>query len=353
MNKIPLGYDAVEFPPDCSYIKIINQAQLPQREEFILIRGIEELTDAVKTLKVRGAPALGVFTAAGIALLFRGFTGDSYSEALSYLKDISEKIVSIRPTAVNSKWAANRILQLFISDFSNGQFDLIKCKTKIAEEAVKIKQEDIGMSLSIAENAINLLNPKDKLLTICNAGHLATARFGTALAPIYLGEELGYSFMVYVTETRPLLQGARLTAFELSQSGIEVTLICDNMISALMKKGEINAVLTGCDRIAANGDVANKIGTSSLAILAKYYQIPFYVLGPESTIDKSIPSGSSIVIEERDGIEITEMWYKERMAPDKIKTFNPAFDITDSELVTAIVTNKGIYKYPFDFSCDD
>ena len=353
MNSIPLGYDSVEFPLDCSYIKIIDQSKLPANEEFIYIKEFNELADAIKRLKVRGAPALGVITAAGIAMLYRSCTRNSFSEALLFLRDIANSVSTLRPTAFNAIWASERIINCFISSFSPESFNLNKSKIRLSEEANNIKAVDIRMSVDIARNGLSLLKPGDKLLTICNAGHLATARFGTALAPIYLGLDMGYDFSVYVTETRPLLQGSRLTAFELSKSGVNVTLICDNMAASLLRNGEVSAILSGCDRIAVNGDTANKIGTNSLAVLANYYKVPFYVLGPESTIDKRTANGDLIKIEIREGYEITELWYKERMAPKDINIYNPAFDITESSLITSIITNKGIYSYPYDFSYQD
>ena len=350
MNRVPLGYDSVEFPSDCRWIRIIDQSQLPNREVFLEIESLEDAVDAINKLKVRGAPALGIFTASCIAKFYRDFNKRDYSEARNFLINISDLIVSSRPTAVNTNWAAQKMLSCFYNNFSENNFELEKSKELLIDSAKKIKNDDIIMSLSIAENALKLLKHGDNILTHCNAGHLATARFGTALAPIYLGMEKGYSFKVFVPETRPLLQGSRLTAFELSKSGVDVTVICDNMASSLMRNKSINAVLTGCDRIAANGDVANKIGTSALAVLAKHYNIPFYVLGPESTIDCKSINGDQITIEERDGNEITEMWFRERMAPMNIKTHNPSFDITDSQLITAIITDKGVHRYPYNFS---
>ncbi len=188
------------------------------------------------------------------------------------------------------------------------------------------------------------------MLTHCNAGRFAAVKYGTALAPIYLGVETGYKFKVYADETRPLLQGARLTAFELREKGIDVTVICDNMASQVMKNGWVQAVFVGCDRVAANGDVCNKIGTSALAILAKYYQIPFYVCAPVSTVDMNTPTGNDIHIEERPAYEVAEMWYKRRMSPDGVNVYNPAFDVTDNALVTAIVTEKGIVRRPYNES---
>ena len=195
-----------------------------------------------------------------------------------------------------------------------------------------------------------MVKPGFGLLTHCNAGQLATVRYGTATAPMYLGHARGYGFRVYCDETRPLLQGARLTSFELSSAGIDTTLICDNMAASVMKKGLIDAVFVGCDRVAANGDAANKIGTLGVAILAKHFGIPFYVVAPSSTIDMNTPTGADIVIEERDGSEICEMWYEQRMAPEGIKTWNPAFDVTEHDLVSAIVTEYGVARAPYDVS---
>lgn len=216
------------------------------------------------------------------------------------------------------------------------------------QEAEAIRAEDAAACRSIGEWGLSVLQPGMGLLTHCNAGHLAVSAYGTALAPVYLGQERGYHFKVYADETRPLLQGARLTAFELQKAGVDVTLICDNMASCVMGQGKVQAVLVGCDRIAANGDVANKIGTSGVAVLAKYYGIPFYVLGPTSTVDLKCPDGAHIPIEERQAGEITEKWYTRRMAPPEIKVYNPAFDVTRHELITAIITEKGILYPPFD-----
>ena len=216
-------------------------------------------------------------------------------------------------------------------------------KELLYKEAIAIREEDAAACRQIGENCLELLRPGMGILTHCNAGHLAVSEYGTALAPIYLGQERGYGFKVFADETRPLLQGARLTAYELSRAGVDVTLICDNMASVVMRKGWVHAVVVGCDRVAANGDVANKIGTSGVAILARHYKIPFYVLGPTSTIDGSCPDGDSIVIEERNPDEVTEMWYSRRMAPKDVKVYNPAFDITPHELITAIITEKGIF----------
>ena len=210
-----------------------------------------------------------------------------------------------------------------------------------------IYEEDVAMCKQIGDHGLSLLRDGDGILTHCNAGQLATSKYGTALSPIHLGRERGMKFKVYADETRPLLQGARLTAFELLKSGVDVTLICDNMASQVMQNGWVQAVLVGCDRVAANGDVCNKIGTSALAILAKHYGIPFYVLGPSSTIDLSIETGADIPIEQRAAEEVTELWYQKPMAPQGVKVYNPAFDVTPHALVTAIVTERGVIRPPY------
>ena len=217
----------------------------------------------------------------------------------------------------------------------------------LGREAAEIKEEDIRVCRSIGEYGLSLVKPGDGILTHCNAGQLATCKYGTATAPIYLGQERGYNFRVFADETRPLLQGARLTAYELSSAGVDVTLICDNMSATVMRNGWVNAVFVGCDRVAANGDVANKIGTSVVAAVARRYGVPFYVCAPTSTIDMAPPTGGEIKIEQRPPEEVTQMWYRERMAPEGVKVFNPAFDVTDHELVTAIITERGIARAPF------
>jgi methylthioribose-1-phosphate isomerase len=220
-------------------------------------------------------------------------------------------------------------------------------KILLLNEAVKIRDEDVAACKKIGEYGLTLIKDGDGILTHCNAGQLATVRYGTALAPVHLGRQRGLHFKVFTGETRPLLQGSRLSAFELSAAGIDTTVICDNMSSQVMKNGWVDAVFTGCDRMAANGDACNKIGTSGVAILAKHYGIPFYVCLPSSTVDMNTKSGEDIVIEERDPKEVTEMWYKEPMAPPGVKVFNPAFDVTGNELISAIVTERGIIRPPY------
>lgn len=302
---------------------LLDQTLLPNEEKYIEPKTKEDYYYAIKKLQVRGAPAIGIFAAYAMALI----NGNK--------KELKEYLDSSRPTAVNLSWATTRMLKAY-----NDGKDLIS-------EAIAIHNEDIAMCKKISEYGLSLLNDGDGILTHCNAGALATSEYGTGLGPLLLGKEKGYDFKVFCDETRPLLQGARLTAYELTKAGIDTTVICDNMASLVMKQGKINAVLVGTDRIAANGDIANKIGTSGVAILAKHYGIPFYVLGPYSTIDYNCPTGDDIVIEERDADEIKTMWYKEPMAPNEAKCYNPAFDVTDNSMITAIITDRGIIRTPY------
>ena len=230
---------------------------------------------------------------------------------------------------------------------NNADKSVAEIKQLLKEESVEIQDEDIRVCKAIGEYGLTLVKPGDGILTHCNAGKLATSKYGTATAPIYLGQERGYNFRVFADETRPLLQGARLTAFELQSSGVDVTLICDNMSATVMKNGWVDAIFVGCDRVAANGDTANKIGTSVVAAVAKQYNVPMYIAAPTSTIDMNTPTGDQIKIEQRKPEEVTEMWYKERMAPEGVKVFNPAFDVTDHELIAGIVTEFGIARPPY------
>lgn len=302
---------------------VLDQTKLPNEEIYFTPKTKEDYYYAIKTLQVRGAPAIGIFAGYAMALL------DGNKEELKAYLD------SCRPTAVNLSYATSRMLKAY------------KDGKNLLDEATAIHNEDIEMCRKISEYGLSLLHDGDGVLTHCNAGELATSKYGTGLGPLILGAEKGYNFHAYVDETRPLLQGARLTSYELEKAGIDTTLICDNMASLVMKQGKINAVLVGTDRIAANGDIANKIGTSGVAILAKYYDIPFYVLGPYSTIDYKCKTGNDIVIEEREQSEIKEMWYKKPMALPETKCYNPAFDVTDNSLITAIITDRGILRAPY------
>ena len=257
------------------------------------------------------------------------------------LSAVKNCLASSRPTAVNLFWALDKMEQVVAQ---NKIMPIAVVKRMLIEKALQIKEEDIAVCRKIGENGVTVLQDGFGILTHCNAGRLAAVRYGTALAPLYIGTEQGMKFKVYADETRPLLQGARLTAWELNQAGIGVTLLCDNMAASLMRTGAINTVLVGADRIAANGDTANKIGTSGLAVIAKHYGVPFYVCAPTSTIDNASLTGKDIKIEHRAGTEVTDMWYAKPMAPKGISVYNPAFDITDSSLITAIITENGVHK---------
>lgn len=331
----------VRLSDDLNAVVILDQSRLPAEECYLELFSAEEIWDAIYKLKVRGAPAIGVAAAYGIYVCSRQIQAGSFDEFYTEFHRIKNYLAGARPTAVNLVAALERMEKVVLDNVSATVPDLVEL---LHGEAMAIREEDAAACRRIGEYGLSLLRPGMGILTHCNAGHLAVSEYGTALAPIYLGEERGYGFKVFADETRPLLQGARLTAYELHRAGVDVTLICDNMASSVMQKGWVQAVLVGCDRIAANGDVANKIGTSGVAILARHYGIPFYVLGPTSTIDMQCPDGKSIVIEERDPDEITKMWYMHRMAPKDVKIFNPAFDVTPYELITAIITEKGIFN---------
>ncbi len=326
---------------DASALIILDQTRLPNHEEYLTLKTKEEMWNAIKLLQVRGAPAIGVFAGYAMAVLAQSLQENSFQKEFY---DIADYLNTSRPTAVNLSWALNR-MKKFVS---NHLTDIPTLKTELIQEAKRINQENIEMSQKIGEYGVTLLHEGDGILTHCNAGYLACLGYGTATAPMYLAHEKGMHIHVYSDETRPLLQGARLTSYELFKAGIDVTSICDNMASIVMKEGKIQCVMVGCDRIAANGDFANKIGTSGVAILAKHYNIPFYTLGPSSTIDFNTKCGDDIHIELRDQEEIGSMWYEEPMILNDIKKYNPSFDVTDHSLLTAIVTEKGIVYPPFD-----
>ncbi|MCM1135607.1 MAG: S-methyl-5-thioribose-1-phosphate isomerase [Clostridium sp.] len=366
MDKNIMEYETVELDEKEGGILIIDQTSLPGKTEIIRLRTVQEIWDAIYLLKVRGAPAIGVTAAFGMYVLAKeivdtekrlskdadsSFKGKSISWEAFYerFKAQKEYLDSARPTAVNLSWALNRMDNVCRKAHEDGK-SVEEILEILHREARLVKEEDIQVCKAIGEYGLSLVKPGDGILTHCNAGQLATCKYGTATAPIYLGQERGYHFRVFADETRPLLQGARLTAYELHSAGVDVTLICDNMSAMVMKNGWVNAVFVGCDRVAANGDVANKIGTSVVAAVAKRYGVPFYVCAPTSTIDLATPTGAEIKIEQRPAEEVTEMWYKERMAPEGVKVFNPAFDVTDNELITAIVTENGIARAPFEKS---
>ncbi len=339
----------ITYNKDNNQLYILDQTLLPNEEKEILLDTKEAMFDAIKLLKVRGAPAIGICAGYCIAVLANQYVKENIdsSKLIEKLKDDSKYLNSSRPTAVNLSWALTRMINKANNLAADGN-DSNKIALELTYEAIRIHEEDIAMCTKISEYGLSLIKDGDIILTHCNAGPLATSKYGTALGPILLGTEKGMKFSVYADETRPLLQGARLTTYELYKAGVDVTLICDNMANTVMKKGLIDAIFVGSDRISANGDVANKIGTCAVAILAKYYKVPFYALAPSSTIDMNCKSGDDIVIEERNPDEIKNMFYEKPMALEGVKCFNPSFDVTDHSLVTAIVTEKGIIYPPFD-----
>ena len=326
-----------------SALVVLDQTLLPNEVKYLSLRTNAEICHAIKTLQVRGAPAIGVAAGYGAYLAAKSAPETDFEAFYAHFKALCTELAASRPTAVNLFWALNRMDKKALSLKDR---PVAEIKTALKEEALAIHREDIAQNKAISEYGLSLLKPGDGLLTHCNAGPIATSEYGTALGPILLGQEKGYGFKVFADETRPLLQGARLTAFELHRAGVDVTLICDNMASMVMKNGWVQACLVGCDRVAANGDAANKIGTSGVAILAKHYGIPFYVLGPTTTIDLNCPTGADIPIEERNPEEIRSLWYEKPMAP-QCKMFNPAFDVTDHELIAGIITEKGIARPPY------
>lgn len=329
---------------DGSKITLLDQTKLPNEEVYLEIEDLKDLWDAIFELKVRGAPAIGIAAAFGVALFANQLETEDSKTFVRQCREISEKLASSRPTAVNLFWALRRMEEIL--DESKSVSEL---KGLLNKEAHAIKADDAEICKKIGEYGLTLLKDGMTILTHCNAGGIATAKYGTALAPIYLAKEKGMDIHVFADETRPLLQGARLTTWELMQADIDVTLISDNMAAMVMGQGKVDAVIVGCDRIAANGDTANKIGTYGLAILAEKHGIPFYVASPLSTIDMETKNGEAIPIEERKAEEITEGFGK-RTAPDNVKVYNPAFDVTPNELITAIITEKGIITAPYEKS---
>ena len=344
----------VRLTPDRKGVDIIDQTLLPGTVKRIVLSTREEIWEAIRKLRVRGAPAIGVCAAYALAVTSAAFETDDMEAFLAKVHEDAEYYASSRPTAVNLFWALRRMEN---TARENAGMSVAALKERLYEEAQAIRDEDVRISLGIGEIGFGLLGDLKKegksigILTHCNAGTLATAKYGTATAPVYYALDQGWAgkdMHVYCDETRPLLQGARLTSFELNSAGVTTTLQCDNMASLQMKMGNIDIIFTGCDRVARNGDSANKIGTSAVAILAAYYHIPFYICAPSSTIDMECPTGEQIPIEMRDAAEVTDMWYKEPMAPRGINVFNPAFDVTDHSLITGIITERGLCTAPYD-----
>ena len=336
--------DNIRYDEKLGALYIVDQTLLPNEEKEILLSTAEDMFNAIKLLKVRGAPAIGICAAYCLYVLSLNIETANSSDFCAELERTADYLNSSRPTAVNLSWALKRMVS---KAKENTSISVQSIREILYNEAKAIHSEDIEMCRRISEFGLTLVRDGDGILTHCNAGPLATSKYGTALGPILLGTERGMKFKVFADETRPLLQGARLTSYELYKAGVDVTLICDNMANAVMRNGWVQAVFVGCDRIAANGDTANKIGTCGVAVLAKHYGIPFYVLGPTSTIDLNCKTGEDIEIEQRDPEEIKKMFYSKPMALDGVKCFNPAFDVTDNELIAGIVTQKGICRPPY------
>ncbi|MEE1367829.1 MAG: S-methyl-5-thioribose-1-phosphate isomerase [Evtepia sp.] len=336
--------DNVRLSDDGRAVRILDQSLLPNETIYLELQTPEELYEAIATLRVRGAPAIGIFAGYALYILALQTKATSYADFLAECQKNRDYLNSSRPTAVNLRHMLDRVLAVVQS---MPCADISAIQAAMGQMARAIHEEDIAMCTAISEYGLSLVKAGDGILTHCNAGPLATSRYGTGLGPLFLAQERGIPLHAFCDETRPLLQGARLTAYELQRAGIDCTLICDNMASLVMKQGKINACFVGCDRVARNGDTANKIGTSGVAILAKHYGIPFYVLGPSSTIDFTCPDGDHIPIELRDGAEIKEKFFSKPSSLPEVKCYNPAFDVTDHELITAIVTEKGICYPPF------
>jgi methylthioribose-1-phosphate isomerase len=334
--------EAVKWVGDIDgYIELIDQRKLPTEFTKLQYRDVETLFEAIKTLAVRGAPAIGVSAAYGLVLALQKLNAnESIENALESLTEARDYLASSRPTAVNLFWALDRVWQA-----ASPAKTLKQLRKVILREANAIYQEDVDMCRRIGQHGEKFIKNGAGILTHCNAGALATAGQGTALSPMFEAHKKGKKFKVYADETRPLLQGARLTAWELKQAGIDVTVICDNMAGWLMKQGKINAVITGADRIAANGDTANKIGTYSLSILAREHSVPFYIAAPSSTFDLNIKSGAEIPIEQRSDEEVTT-FAGTQTAPEGVRVCNPAFDVTEAMDIAAIITETGVIENP-------
>jgi methylthioribose-1-phosphate isomerase len=324
-------------------VRFIDQTKLPTEEVYVVCRNYQEVADAIRNMVVRGAPAIGVAAAMGIAIGIKQSQAQEISALRNELGQICRRIGETRPTAVNLFWAIRRMQQKFEEVAPQG---VQQTKVTLVAEAQQMLVQDIAANEAMGRHGATLLPSSGGVLTHCNAGALATCGYGTALGVIRAAVEAGKQIHVFADETRPVLQGARLTAWELMKDGISTTVIADNMAGVMMRQGKIKAVVVGADRIAANGDVANKIGTYSVAVLAKEHNIPFYVAAPLSTVDLNTPTGEQIPIEQRPQKEVTHHGGKQ-MAPDGVKVENPAFDVTPSKYVTAIVTERGVARGPF------
>ena len=324
------------------HARLVDQTLLPTQFEFIDCRDIEAMWEAIKVLRVRGAPAIGVAAAFGVVLGIRNSTATTHAAFMADLKKATDYLATSRPTAVNLFWALKRMLT---TAQARRDHSVPELKGLLLEEAKAICEEDRAICRQIGQVGAELIKSGDTILTHCNAGGLATADYGTALAVMFTAHDQGKRIAVYADETRPLLQGARITAWELKHAGIDVTLICDNMAGQVMKEQRIDCVIVGADRIVANGDAANKIGTYSVSVLAKEHGVPFYVAAPVSTFDLSLATGEQIPIEERDPKEVTH-GFGRQTGPDGVRVYNPAFDVTPAKHITAIITERGIIHRP-------
>lgn len=324
-------------------LSVLNQLKLPAVTEYNPKRTLEDVFHAIRDMELRGAPLIGIAAGYGMYLGIRDLKEMPHAEFMAIMRKNGDRLAQSRPTAVNLFWAIERMI---VAADALSDRSVAEKQQRLEAEAIRIHEEDKAINRAIGEHLLTLLDDGMTILTHCNAGILATGYYGTATSPIYLAQERGWSLKVYADETRPYLQGARLTSYELYTSGIDVTLICDNMAGVVMSQGKIDAVITGTDRVAANGDVANKIGTMSVAILARHFGIPVYIAAPSPTIDMQTPTGRDIPIEERNPREITR-WYGTPIAPEGVQVYNPAFDVTPHEFITAIVTEKGVVRPPF------
>jgi methylthioribose-1-phosphate isomerase len=335
-----MNFKTIEWKGD--YIRILDQRRLPHEVHYLVCKDALSIERAIKKMAIRGAPAIGVAAAMGIALAAKKTRTKNIELFRRKFDEICFRLGEARPTAINLSWAINRMKDVLKKE----SFNIEEIKVRLEEEALKIYEEDIKTNKKIGEYGKDLIPDGVGILTHCNAGALATAGYGTALGVIYAAWQQGKRFHVYVDETRPLLQGARLTAWELKQAKIPLSIITDNMAGWLIKNKKINLIIVGADRIAKNGDTANKIGTYSLAVLANFHRIPFYVAAPSSTFDLKMGCGENIPIEERSEDEVTHIGRK-RIIPQGIKVYNPAFDVTPHDLIDAIITEKGIIRKPF------
>ncbi|GLC26104.1 S-methyl-5-thioribose-1-phosphate isomerase [Roseisolibacter agri] len=340
---------SIGWSPACDALRILDQRELPHACVERDLRTVDEVCDAIRTLAVRGAPAIGAAGAMGLAAAMTPRADEARDAWTARLRDSAARIRAARPTAVNLPWAVDRVLAAVAAADTDGAASAATLAAALRDAADAILVEDRAMCRAIGEHGVALLRDGARVLTHCNAGALATCGIGTALAPVYVAHERGQRVAVWADETRPLLQGSRLTAWELAQAGVPVTVIADGMAAALLRTGTIDAVLVGADRIAANGDAANKIGTYALALAARAHGVPFYVLAPSSTVDVATPDGARIPIEERDPDEVRAPMGR-AAAPAGVAVWNPAFDVTPAHLITGIVTESGVVHPPYDFS---